>query len=162
MITRATEYKKLEELFGQSGNQLYILYGREGCGKELLLQLFTRDKKCFYYHARNASAEEQLHQMQQLCIGKLLRRQRGRHLRAAVAAAQVAALGQREPQAMDITVCLIIHSFGLLVPRLRGCFYACRMPDEKSPCPPCRQGLFNQPSVKYSGWTLRACSTESL
>ena len=43
---------------------MYILYGREGCGKELLLQLFTRDKKCFYYHARNASAEEQLHQMQ--------------------------------------------------------------------------------------------------
>ena len=64
MITRATEYKKLEELYKKSGNQLYILYGRSGCGMELLLQLFARDKKCFYYHARNASAEEQLHQMQ--------------------------------------------------------------------------------------------------
>ena len=75
----------------------------------------------------DAAGGKQLHQMQQLCIGKLLRRQRGRLLRAAIAAAQVAALGQREPQAMDITVCLIIHSFGLLAPRLRGCFYACRM-----------------------------------
>ena len=36
----------------------------------------------------DAAGGKQLHQMQQLCIGKLLQRQRGRLLRAAVAAAQ--------------------------------------------------------------------------
>ena len=64
MITRAAELKRLDDIYQESGNQLYILYGRKGCGKELLLQLFCRDKKSFYYRARNASPQEQLRQMQ--------------------------------------------------------------------------------------------------
>lgn len=64
MITRVAEFKKLEEIYQESGNQLYILYGRSGCGMDTLIKLFCRDKKSFYYKARNASPKEQLHQMQ--------------------------------------------------------------------------------------------------
>ena len=64
MITRLAERKKLEEIYQESGNQLYIMYGRSGCGMDALLKLFCRDKKSFYYRARNASPKEQLHQMQ--------------------------------------------------------------------------------------------------
>ncbi len=72
MISRVTELKKLEALYQQSGNQLYVLYGRADCGMEMLLKLFCRDKKHFYYHARNASLQEQLRQMQKE-IGKQFR-----------------------------------------------------------------------------------------
>lgn len=64
MITRAAELHQLETIYKENGNSLHILYGREGCGKDILLQLFCKEKKVFYYHARNASAAEQLRQMQ--------------------------------------------------------------------------------------------------
>lgn len=64
MIFRGNELKRLESLYKESGNQLYIMYGRSGCGMELLLKLFCKDKKSFYYRARNASPKEQLRQMQ--------------------------------------------------------------------------------------------------
>ena len=63
MIIRTAELKRLEELYEKSGNQLVILYGRENSGKEQLLRLFTKEKKIFYYRARQASASEQLIQM---------------------------------------------------------------------------------------------------
>lgn len=63
MIVRTTELKQLEDLYALPGNQLVVLYGREGSGKEQLLRLFTQNKKRFYYRARQASEQEQLHQM---------------------------------------------------------------------------------------------------
>lgn len=63
MIVRTTELKQLEDLYAKQGNQLVILYGREGSGKEQLLKLFTQNKKRFYYRARQSSELEQLYQM---------------------------------------------------------------------------------------------------
>ena len=63
MIVRTTELKQLEQLYTQSGNQLVVLYGREGSEKEQLLHLFTQNKRKFYYRARQCSAKEQLAQM---------------------------------------------------------------------------------------------------
>lgn len=59
MITKATDLKSLEEQFQNSGNQLVVLYGRLGCGKEQLLMEFAKGKKYFYYRCRQASAQEQ-------------------------------------------------------------------------------------------------------
>ena len=56
---KASELKKLEELYTQSGNQLVMLYGPMNCGKEELIQNFMKDKKFFYYRARKASEKEQ-------------------------------------------------------------------------------------------------------
>lgn len=64
MIVRMTEQKKLEEIYHESGNRLYILYGRSGCGMHALLRQFCENKKSFYYRARNASPQEQLRQLQ--------------------------------------------------------------------------------------------------
>ena len=64
MIVRTQELKTLEESFGQSGNQLIVLYGREGCQKEQLLSLFAKEKKVFFYRCRQASEQEQLEMMQ--------------------------------------------------------------------------------------------------
>lgn len=63
MIVRTTELKRLEQLYTQGGNQLVVLYGREGSGREQLLRLFTQNKRKFYYRARQCSAKEQLVQM---------------------------------------------------------------------------------------------------
>lgn len=59
MVIRHTEIKKLEQLYGGNGNQLVLLYGREGCDKEALIRIFCKGKKFFYYRARKASAQEQ-------------------------------------------------------------------------------------------------------
>ena len=56
---KASELKRLEELYTQSGNQLVMLYGPMNCGKEELIQNFMKDKKFFYYRARKASEKEQ-------------------------------------------------------------------------------------------------------
>ncbi len=64
MVIRTTEQKKLEQYYGQSGNQLLVLYGREGSEKERLLASFCRDKKSFFYKARNVSPKEQFIQLQ--------------------------------------------------------------------------------------------------
>lgn len=59
MVIRHTEVKKMEQLYGGNGNQLVLLYGREGCDKEALIRIFCKGKKFFYYRARKASAQEQ-------------------------------------------------------------------------------------------------------
>lgn len=64
MIVRTAEIKRLEQLYESDGNQLVILYGRENSEKEQLLRLFSKDKKTFYYRARQASAKEQMAQME--------------------------------------------------------------------------------------------------
>lgn len=63
MIIQTSELKYLEDLYEQQGNQLVMLYGRESCQKEQLLKVFCKDKRFFYYRARQASAREQLFQM---------------------------------------------------------------------------------------------------
>ena len=63
MIVRTAEMKRLEELYKEDGNQLVLLYGRTNSDKEQLLRVFSQDKRSFYYHARQASAQEQLLQM---------------------------------------------------------------------------------------------------
>lgn len=68
MITKAADLKKLEDYYEQAGNHLVVLYGRKDCGKENLIRTFLRDKKCFYYRCRQASAEDQLRMMgEELC-----------------------------------------------------------------------------------------------
>lgn len=59
MVIRHTEIKKMEQLYEGNGNQLVLLYGREGCDKEALTRIFCKGKKFFYYRARKASAQEQ-------------------------------------------------------------------------------------------------------
>ncbi len=59
MVIRHTELKKIEQQYEKNGNQLVVLYGREGCDKEALIRIFCKGKKFFYYRARKASAQEQ-------------------------------------------------------------------------------------------------------
>ena len=59
MIVRQTELKTLEKYYGEAGNQLILLYGREGAGTRQLLKKFTEDKKLFYYHCAETSPREQ-------------------------------------------------------------------------------------------------------
>ena len=63
MVVRHTELKKMEQLYEENGNQLVLLYGREGCDKEAFIKLFCKEKKYFYYRARKASAQEQCMQL---------------------------------------------------------------------------------------------------
>lgn len=59
MVVKTAVRKELEELYAASGNQLCVLYGRADSEKELLIKAFVREKKYFYYRARQASAELQ-------------------------------------------------------------------------------------------------------
>lgn len=59
MVIRHTELKKIEQQYEKNGNQIVLLYGREGCDKEALIRIFCKGKKFFYYRARKASAQEQ-------------------------------------------------------------------------------------------------------
>ena len=54
MMIQTSELKKLEEVYGQSGNQIVLLYGRDNCQKEQLIKEFCKEKKFFYYRARQA------------------------------------------------------------------------------------------------------------
>lgn len=63
MVVKTAVLKELEELYGKSGNQLYVLYGRADSEKELLIKAFLQKKKHFYYRARQASQAEQLYRM---------------------------------------------------------------------------------------------------
>ena len=65
MMIQTSELKKLEEVYGQSGNQIVLLYGRDNCQKEQLIKEFCKEKKFFYYRARQASEREQVLQMGQ-------------------------------------------------------------------------------------------------
>lgn len=56
---KASELKKLEDVYAKSGNQLVMLYGPMNCEKEALIQSFVKEKKFFYYRARKASEKEQ-------------------------------------------------------------------------------------------------------
>ncbi len=60
---KASELKKLEDLYAESGNQLVVLYGPMNCEKEALIGSFIGNKKYFYYRARKASDVEQLRMM---------------------------------------------------------------------------------------------------
>lgn len=63
MVVKTAVLKELEELYAQSGNQLFVLYGRADSEKELLLKAFVQKKKYFYYHARQASPDAQRQMM---------------------------------------------------------------------------------------------------
>lgn len=65
MVVKTAVLKDLENAYSQSGNQLYVVYGRADSEKELLLKAFVQNKKFFYYRARQASAEEQRQRMEQ-------------------------------------------------------------------------------------------------
>ena len=45
MMIQTSELKKLEEVYGQSGNQIVLLYGRDNCQKEQLIKEFCKEKK---------------------------------------------------------------------------------------------------------------------
>lgn len=60
---KASELKKLEDLYAESGNQLVVLYGPMNCEKEALIGSFIGDKKYFYYRSRKASDKEQVAMM---------------------------------------------------------------------------------------------------
>lgn len=63
MVVKTAVLKELEKAYSESGNQFYVLYGRQDCEKELLIKTFLREKKHFYYRARQASPAEQLQKM---------------------------------------------------------------------------------------------------
>lgn len=44
MMIQTSELKKLEEVYGQSGNQIVLLYGRDNCQKEQLIKEFCKEK----------------------------------------------------------------------------------------------------------------------
>ncbi len=60
MVTRTNELKKLEAIYQNNSSNIVLLYGRIGCGKESLLDLFTTGKSYFYYRSRQCSDEKQL------------------------------------------------------------------------------------------------------
>lgn len=60
MIQRTAELKQLEEIYKKSGNTLTLIVANKRSGKEDLIKEFCKDKKTFYYRARNASKELQL------------------------------------------------------------------------------------------------------
>lgn len=64
MVAKTSILKELETIYGKSGNQLYVLYGRTDSEKEQLLKAFLSNKKYFYYRSRQASEQEQRNQME--------------------------------------------------------------------------------------------------
>ena len=73
MVAKTSILKELETIYGKSGNQLYVLYGRTDSEKEQLLKAFLSDKKYFYYRSRQASGQEQRNQRRQR-FGRSFRR----------------------------------------------------------------------------------------
>ena len=65
MVIKGTDVKRLEEQYQKTGNQLLVVYGRLGSGKEQLLMDFAKGKKYFYYRCRQASPQEQRQRMGQ-------------------------------------------------------------------------------------------------
>lgn len=59
MIQKMSEVKQLENEYCRLGNQMIVLYGRKGCGKEYYLKEFLKNKEYFYYRARELSDMEQ-------------------------------------------------------------------------------------------------------
>lgn len=61
MVTRTNELKKLDAIYKNPSNNLVLMYGRTGSGKEDLLDSFTTGKSYFYYRSRQCSDSKQLH-----------------------------------------------------------------------------------------------------
>lgn len=59
MVVKTAVLKELESGYAKSGNQLFVLYGREDSEKELLIKALVQNKKYFYYRARQVSEQEQ-------------------------------------------------------------------------------------------------------
>lgn len=70
MVIKSSILKELESIYSQSGNQVVVLYGRQDSEKEPLLKAFLKNKKHFYYRARQVSSAEQLHQMGKEVAGR--------------------------------------------------------------------------------------------
>ena len=62
-MKRTNEVKKLDAIYQSSGNNLVLVYGRMGSGKESLLDEFTTGKPYFYYRSRQCSDEKQIKYM---------------------------------------------------------------------------------------------------
>ncbi|SFH51714.1 hypothetical protein SAMN04487830_1019 [Pseudobutyrivibrio sp. OR37] len=60
-MTHTNEVKKLDGLYQSADNNFVLLYGRQGCDKEGLLDEFTTGKAYFYYRSRQCSDAKQLH-----------------------------------------------------------------------------------------------------
>lgn len=65
MAGRKEEFSYLENLYGQQGNQLAILYGRRENGINELIKEFCRNKESFYFYASETSAKAQKQRMRQ-------------------------------------------------------------------------------------------------
>lgn len=63
MIVRAAQIRSLNANYEAKGNSIVLLYGRDGCEKEAMLRVYLKDKRFFYYRARQASQLEQYRQM---------------------------------------------------------------------------------------------------
>ncbi len=55
----AAAIKELNREYEKQGNQIVVLYGREGCEKEICIRRFLEGKEYFYYRAREISDAEQ-------------------------------------------------------------------------------------------------------
>ena len=60
MVSRASEVKRLDNLYSNNKSQVVLIYGERGCLKEELIRDFIKGKKAFYYRGRNISPEKQL------------------------------------------------------------------------------------------------------
>lgn len=59
MIVKSGEKKELQKLYEQGKNQIVVVAGQPGCGKENLFREFVKDKKSFYYRCRQADSAAQ-------------------------------------------------------------------------------------------------------
>lgn len=71
MVVKTAVLKQLEDSFLKKENHLIALYGREDCEKEQMLKVYFKDKKVFYYRARQASDVAQREMMAQELEQKL-------------------------------------------------------------------------------------------
>ena len=63
MIVRTSELKELTSIYELQENTITLLVGSKRSGKEGFLKEFCKEKRWFYFRARNASPEEQLRQL---------------------------------------------------------------------------------------------------
>lgn len=58
-MQKAAAIKELNSVYENQENQIVVLYGREGCEKEICIRRFLEGKEFFYYRAREISDAEQ-------------------------------------------------------------------------------------------------------
>lgn len=63
MVVKGTDLKVLETEYEENENRIVFLYGKKDSEKEELIRAFLKDKKFFYYRARQASEKAQLKMM---------------------------------------------------------------------------------------------------